>query len=215
MSEPLKDVVRKLADAYSVCAQPRCWVQGCENPCRHAEHFYRKVRYFCKEHTPWSGHREDCPKPCEELMAQKRERCGVCTFCKFIEETLRAARDQEGPPLVGVSNGEAGDDQSVCDFCDDETDEPHTWKQCAEILKVRRDVLAAYIDSGAHEGELVLQLSAALRPFVKRALEIESVNAFREPDDAQPEMGSLTMKDFRRALAASRTIQERATEEKE
>ena len=38
----------------------------------HMEHHYDRIRGWCEAHTPWSGHGECCPDPCERLLAEAR-----------------------------------------------------------------------------------------------------------------------------------------------
>lgn len=40
----------------------------CKKEAVHAEHFYARIRGWCLEHTPWSGHYEHCPDPCSKLI---------------------------------------------------------------------------------------------------------------------------------------------------
>lgn len=39
----------------------------CGKPSDHAEHDHDRVRAWCEQHTPWSGHFEFCGEPCREL----------------------------------------------------------------------------------------------------------------------------------------------------
>lgn len=52
--------------------KPHCEVEGCTRPVAHAEHWYERIRYWCEEHVPMSGHYESCPEPCGSLMKQVR-----------------------------------------------------------------------------------------------------------------------------------------------
>ena len=62
----------------SVCASggvcesrvARCaGLAGCTAPLAHAEHHYHRVRYWCEQHTPWSGHHGHCDDHCKKLIA--------------------------------------------------------------------------------------------------------------------------------------------------
>lgn len=46
--------------------------EQCGAPPAHAEHFRKRVRFWCKEHTPWSGHFEYCGDQCAQLVAQAK-----------------------------------------------------------------------------------------------------------------------------------------------
>lgn len=128
-----------------------------------------------------------------------------------VDKVAMQRRLDDMPPLVSVSHHGV---DLMCAYCEDETKERHTWKQCAEILKVRRDGLAEYIDSGANEGELVLALCYALKPFAERCADYERDNAEcgRYDDEDQLDLegaqsaGRLRVKHLRRALAAYQLV---------
>ena len=65
--------------------------RSCTSTVTHAEHWYNRIRYWCDEHTPWSGHYERCPDPCLNLI-----------------EALKSSRAVPGGP-----NREAGPSLSV------------------------------------------------------------------------------------------------------
>jgi hypothetical protein len=44
-----------------------CADEHCTAPVVHAEHFFKRIRYWCAQHTPWSGHYEFCDESCERL----------------------------------------------------------------------------------------------------------------------------------------------------
>lgn len=44
----------------------------CIAPPDYAEHWYHSIRYWCKDHTPLSGHYEHCGEHCEKLMKTYR-----------------------------------------------------------------------------------------------------------------------------------------------
>lgn len=41
-----------------------CDIQGCNAQVAHIEHWYDRLRGWCTQHTPWSGHYEYCSKLC-------------------------------------------------------------------------------------------------------------------------------------------------------
>jgi hypothetical protein len=45
----------------------------CRRQVAHAEHYHERVRAFCDEHVPWSGHWERCPDPCDRLTGRVGE----------------------------------------------------------------------------------------------------------------------------------------------
>lgn len=45
---------------------PSC--ERCGAPAVHGEHFRSRIRVWCAEHTPWSGHFEYCGERCEVLV---------------------------------------------------------------------------------------------------------------------------------------------------
>ena len=50
-------------------------VSSCDEPVNHADHFHNApLRGWCDRHTPWSGHFNDCPDPCRDLV---RENGGI------------------------------------------------------------------------------------------------------------------------------------------
>jgi hypothetical protein len=51
----------------------KCEVENCKNKVSHAEYFYERVRYWCEEHTPWSGHYEFHDVSCARLVAEGRK----------------------------------------------------------------------------------------------------------------------------------------------
>ena len=44
---------------------------NCGAPAVHADSFHGSIRMWCEKCTPWSGHYEDCPVPCDELMGRQ------------------------------------------------------------------------------------------------------------------------------------------------
>lgn len=42
----------------------------CGAPAAHAEAFYSRIRGWCEEHTPWSGHFEHCGAICRTMLAR-------------------------------------------------------------------------------------------------------------------------------------------------
>jgi len=46
----------------------KCESVGCEGAICHAENVYSRVRYWCADHVPTSGHHESCPEPCKFLV---------------------------------------------------------------------------------------------------------------------------------------------------
>lgn len=84
-----------------------------------------------------------------------------------LKKRLVAAEDElmrmKGPALAYVSNGEAGDGQSVCSSCGEERDQPHTWEECAKRLaEMHEKADAAYWDA-VHQRDAAIEESRAQR----------------------------------------------------
>lgn len=54
-----------------------CDYGSCTEPVTHVERFDGRVRGWCSEHVPMSGHYEHCPEPCTMLLVELLKRgCG-------------------------------------------------------------------------------------------------------------------------------------------
>ena len=59
--------------ASCILILPKCENHGCHCLAAHAEHWHQAARYWCEAHTPWSGHYENCPVPCREILSAKEK----------------------------------------------------------------------------------------------------------------------------------------------
>lgn len=50
----------------------KCEVEECRSAVAHGEHWYDRKRYWCAEHTPWSGHWEHCDASCLVPQGQRK-----------------------------------------------------------------------------------------------------------------------------------------------
>jgi hypothetical protein len=66
-----------------------------------------------------------------------------CETIAIVDRMLTEARARQPQPdrpaLRHESLGETGDAVSICNGCDEERDEPHTWEDCAARLRTERD----------------------------------------------------------------------------
>lgn len=55
---------------------PKCADEGCDLPAVHCEHWHNRKRYWCEQHTPWSGHSLDqnCGPQCVALQIEVKRR---------------------------------------------------------------------------------------------------------------------------------------------
>lgn len=67
-ADALQRIVRELLDTRG--APARCEVTDCRKQVSHAEHHYARIRFWCEDHVPMSGHHEWCPEPCTHLVAK-------------------------------------------------------------------------------------------------------------------------------------------------
>lgn len=44
------------------------WCETCNKNATHGEHWHDKMRWWCDDHVPMSGHYEWCPEQCTEIM---------------------------------------------------------------------------------------------------------------------------------------------------
>lgn len=52
---------------------PWCEDSRCKKPAVHGEHWHDKMRWWCDDHVPMSGHYEHCPDPCRSIVASVSE----------------------------------------------------------------------------------------------------------------------------------------------
>ncbi|MHA1573147.1 MAG: hypothetical protein ACTSX8_04065 [Alphaproteobacteria bacterium] len=48
---------------------PSCEDTRCNQRLEHAERYHGRLRFWCRDHVPWSGHYEWCDEPCRALLA--------------------------------------------------------------------------------------------------------------------------------------------------
>lgn len=64
--------LERLAAAPVFKPVPKCEDNDCDLPAVHCEHWHERMRYWCEQHTPWSGHSLDqnCGPQCVALKTE-------------------------------------------------------------------------------------------------------------------------------------------------
>lgn len=68
--------------------------EWCNKPADHADTMFGRVRAWCEQHTPWSGHFEDCGERCFEL-AHGMSMADDHALLVIVERTRQARRIRE------------------------------------------------------------------------------------------------------------------------